>query len=102
VGLVGGLLMLYNTPNPVTGKQHFGGAQYVLSHFGFDTKVTVYTGILALLANLVVAVVGTVVLRALRAPAGDDATVAGDYLVDSGDAGVRPVPASPGERVAVT
>jgi SSS family solute:Na+ symporter len=101
VGLVGGLLMLYDTPNPVTGKQHFGGAQYVLSHFGFATKVTVYTGILALLANIVVAVVGTAVLRALRAPAGDDSTAAGDYLVDSGDAAARPLPATPEQRVAV-
>jgi SSS family solute:Na+ symporter len=102
VGLVSGLLMLYNTPNPVTGKTHFGGAQYVLSHFGFDTKVTVYTGILALLANLVVAVVGTVVLRALRAPAGDDATADDDYLVDTGDEAVRPLPATPEERVGVS
>jgi SSS family solute:Na+ symporter len=35
-------------PNLVTGKEHFGGAQYALSHFGLDTKVTVYTGLIAL------------------------------------------------------
>ena len=58
--------MLYDTPNPTTGKEHFGGAQYALSNFGFDTEVTVYTGILALAANLIVVVVGSLVLRATR------------------------------------
>jgi SSS family solute:Na+ symporter len=65
-GLVAGALMLYNTPNPLTGKQHFGGAQYALSKFGLDSKVTVYTGVIALTVNLVVAVVGTLVLGAAR------------------------------------
>ena len=39
-----GLYMLYDTPNPVLGKAHFGGAQYALSNFGLDTKITLYTG----------------------------------------------------------
>ena len=39
-GLGSGLYMLWQTPNLVTGKEHFGGAQYALSHFGLDTKVT--------------------------------------------------------------
>ncbi len=33
--MAAGLYMLYDTPNPVTGKTHFGGAQYALSNFGF-------------------------------------------------------------------
>jgi len=97
-GLVAGMVMLYDTPNPLTGKQHFGGAQYALSKFGFDTKVTIYTGILALALNLVVAAVATLALRAARAPAGDDITRAGDYRVEAGDPGVGPVPVSAGQE----
>jgi solute:Na+ symporter, SSS family len=93
-GLVAGMVMLYDTPNPLTGKEHFGGAQYALSKFGFDTKVTVYTGVIALALNLLVAAVGTLVLRAARAPGGDDSTNPGDYHVEAGDPGVRPLPAS--------
>src|SRR5215212_5600141 len=60
VGLAAGLYMLYDTPNPTTGKTHFGGPQYALSNFGFATKITVYTGMIALLANLVVSTLVTV------------------------------------------
>jgi SSS family solute:Na+ symporter len=97
-GLTTGMIMLYKTPNPLTGKQHFGGAQYALSHFGWDTKVSVYTGILALLVNLVVAAVGTLVLRAARVPGGVDETQAGDYHLES-DAEVGPLPVAPGQEV---
>jgi solute:Na+ symporter, SSS family len=97
-GLVAGAVMLYDTPNPMTGKQHFGGAQYALSKFGFDSKVTVYTGIIALTLNLVVAAVGTLVLRAVHAPAGADATHPADYHVEAGDPGVGPLPVSAGQE----
>jgi SSS family solute:Na+ symporter len=97
-GLVAGAVMLYDTPNVMTGKQHFGGAQYALSKFGFDSKVTVYTGVIALALNLVVAVVGTLVLRAMRVPAGADATHSSDYHVDAGDPGVGPLPISGGQE----
>ncbi len=93
-GMASGIVMLYKTPNPLTGKQHFGGAQYALSHFGFDTKVTAYTGILALLVNIAVVLVATVVLRAVGAPAGVDATHDDDYAVEAGDPEVRPLPAT--------
>jgi SSS family solute:Na+ symporter len=101
VGMAAGLIMLYNTPNPTTGKAHFGGSSYALSHFGFDTKVTLYTGILALLANLIVALVGTALLRAGRvSDPGRDQTTAPDYEVEAGEPGVEPLPA-PGEQEAV-
>jgi SSS family solute:Na+ symporter len=93
-GLVLGGIMLYDTPNPATGKLHFGGAQYALSKLGLDTKVTIYTGIVALAANLVVAAVATVVLRLAGAPAGVDATHAADYHVEAADQDVAPRPAS--------
>ena len=66
VGLPSGLLMLYDTPNPATGHEHFGGAQYALSNFGLDTDVTIYTGFVALGLNLIVVVVGSLVLRRAR------------------------------------
>jgi SSS family solute:Na+ symporter len=85
-GLGSGLVMLYDTANPTTGKAHFGGSQYALSKLGFDTDITVYTGILALLANIIVAVAGTVLLRALkRADDGLDETSADEYHLEAGD-----------------
>jgi SSS family solute:Na+ symporter len=67
VGMAAGLYMLYDTPNPNTGKEHFGGAQYALSKLGIDTDVTVYTGLLALALNLIVAFAVTAIVRATRA-----------------------------------
>jgi solute:Na+ symporter, SSS family len=97
-GLTTGMIMLYKTPNPLTGKEHFGGAQYALSHFGWDTKVTVYTGILALAVNLAVTIVGSLVLRVTHAPEGTDETQARDYRFESDD-GARPLPVAPGQEV---
>ncbi|MCO6003438.1 sodium:solute symporter [Actinoallomurus purpureus] len=84
-GLAAGLWMLYRIPNPTTHKAHFGGSAYPLSDLGFDTKVTVYTGILALLVNLVVGVIATLVLKAVKAADGVDATRPDDYYADEGD-----------------
>jgi SSS family solute:Na+ symporter len=97
-GLTAGALMLYDTSNPLTGKQHFGGAQYALSNFGVDTKLTIYTGVIALTVNLVVAAIGTLVLRAVGAADGADATRPADYRADAGEPGVRPMPVSPGQK----
>jgi len=98
VGLLAGLYMLYDTPNATTGKAHFGGPQYALSNFGFDTKITVYTGLIALLANIVVGVVVTLALRAAKRPYGTDETEASDYVVEAGEPGVEPLPATPVEE----
>ena len=99
VGMVSGLAMVYDTPNPATGKEHFGGAQYALSNLGIDTEFTMYTGIIALAANLVVVVVGSFVLRALKAPEGTDETRSRDYESESrGDWSTRPLPATAQER----
>jgi SSS family solute:Na+ symporter len=87
-GLAAGLYMVYNTPNLVTGKTHFGGAQYALSHFGIDTKVTIYTGIIALAVNLIVTFVVTAVVRRVDLP---DQTSPDDYDVEAGDPGVKPL-----------
>jgi SSS family solute:Na+ symporter len=84
-GMAAGMWMLYQVPNPVTHKTHFGGSAYPLSDLGFDTKVTVYAGVLALLVNLVVSMVLTLVLRAVKAADGEDATRADDYYADADD-----------------
>ena len=102
VGLAAGLLMLYDTPNPATGKEHFGGAQYALSNFGLDTEVTLYTGILAILVNLIVVVGGSLVLRAIKAPPGEDVTRMDDYEAEIDDPGVKPLPATPGQEKTAT
>jgi solute:Na+ symporter, SSS family len=96
-GLAAGLWMLYDTPNPATGHEHFGGAQYALSNlplFG-DTTVTAYTGIIALIVNLVVVVVGSLILRAAGAPMGEDITRPQDYEAEREEPGVEPLPATP-------
>jgi len=90
-GITSGLLMLYDTPNPLTGKEHFGGAQYALSNFGFESKAGVYTGLLALALNIAVTLIASLLLR--RAPRAADATREEDYTVEAGDPGVRPLPA---------
>jgi SSS family solute:Na+ symporter len=92
-GLASGLYMLYQTPNLVTGKEHFGGAQYALSHFGIDTKVTLYTGLIAIAVNLIVTFLVTVVVRMMGRPDLPDQTSPDDYGVEAGDPGVKPLEA---------
>jgi SSS family solute:Na+ symporter len=87
-GLISGMYMLWQTPNLVTGKEHFGGAQYALSHFGLDTKVTIYTGVIALAINLIVTFVVTLFVRGKELP---DQTQMGDYELEAGDPGVEPL-----------
>jgi len=101
-GLAAGLWMLYDTPNPTTGKEHFGGPQYALSHFGFDTKSSVYTGLLALLVNLAVSTTVTLALRAAKRPYGPDGTDPSDYVAEKGDPGVEPLPATKQEEEEVS
>jgi SSS family solute:Na+ symporter len=101
-GMLAGLYMLYDTPNPTTGKTHFGGSSYLMSNFGLDSKVSVYTGILALLVNLIVAIGGTFLLRAFKAPEPPDQTTAPDYEVEAGDPGVEALPATMEEEETAT
>ncbi|GGK00948.1 solute:Na+ symporter, SSS family protein [Pilimelia anulata] len=79
VGLAAGLAMLYATPNAAGTRQHFGGSAFALSHLGPDTKLTVYAGFVAVLLNLAVAALGTLVLRRAGVPAGTDRTAPDDY-----------------------
>jgi SSS family solute:Na+ symporter len=88
-GLAAGLWMLYRIPNPATDHKHFGGSAYPLSDLGFDTKITVYVGIIALAVNLLVAFLVTIGLRAMKTPDGEDVTIGDDYTADEGDPKVK-------------
>jgi len=94
--MVLGLTMLYNIANPLVGKEHFAGSQWALTRRGIDTDVTVYVGLIAVAANLLVAAIGTMVLRAMKAPAGQDVTSETDYHVEAGDPAVQEMPADTG------
>ncbi|WP_229068160.1 sodium:solute symporter [Actinoplanes sp. DH11] len=82
-GLGVGLLMLYDIPG-ADGTGHFGGSSWPLGD-----GVTVYVGVVALVVNLLVVVLATVLLRAAGVPGGRDATRPDDYLADAGDSGLQ-------------
>ncbi|GLY01681.1 MULTISPECIES: monocarboxylate uptake permease MctP [Actinoplanes] len=80
-----GFWMLWQIPNAVTGRAHFGGSAFSLAEFGFDTTRTVYAGFVAVLVNLLVAVIVSVALRAAGTPEGTDGTKPDDYFADADD-----------------
>jgi len=73
-------------------KEHFGGSAFPLSKLGFDTTWTIYAGFLALLVNLAVCVLGTLLFRAMRVPDGVDVTNPDEYFADSGDPRLHDIP----------
>ena len=77
--------MLYSIPNAATGRAHFGGSAFPLAKLGFDTPKTIYVGFVAVLVNLLVAVLVTLILRAMKTPDGVDGTEPDDYFADEGD-----------------
>jgi SSS family solute:Na+ symporter len=89
VGMGWGVYLLYTIP-AATGKGHFGGSALALGKlsllgwhpFGAST-VQIYVGIVTLIANLVVAVIVTVVARAMGAKGGVDETNGADYHADA-------------------
>jgi SSS family solute:Na+ symporter len=88
-GLLIGTVQLYQIPElGVAGtvvRAHFGGSSWPLSHLGLHTSASVYAGVLALAANMIIVVIGTLVLRAAGVPAGADATSRADYDTDGDD-----------------
>ena len=91
VGMAWGIYLLYTIP-AATGKGHFGGSALALgklSIFGWHpfsgSTTQIYVGVVALIANLVVSVVVTAILRAMRAPETEDSTQGGDYHAEEGD-----------------
>ncbi|HEX3961283.1 MAG TPA: sodium:solute symporter [Trebonia sp.] len=73
-GMIAGTLAAYNTATPTTA--HWASSSDIL--FGF----TIYIGISAFVLNLAIAVIVTLVLRALRVPEGTDETLPHQYTAD--------------------
>jgi SSS family solute:Na+ symporter len=91
VGIGWSVYLLYTIP-AATGKGHFGGSALALgklSIFGWHpfpgSTTQIYVGIVALIANLIVAVVVTLILRAVKAREGVDETISSDYQAEEGD-----------------
>ncbi len=80
VGMVYGTITAYNVINPAT-KAHFGGSLDIIPSIG---KMG-YIATTAFAINVIVAVVLTVVLNAVKVSPGTDETIKGDYFADAGD-----------------
>ncbi|GAB2829605.1 monocarboxylate uptake permease MctP [Streptomyces daliensis] len=83
VGMVYGTLAAYGVASPT--QEHFGGSNATIPGIGEIG----YIGLTAFVLNVLVTVVATLVLRAVKAPDGIDETSPGDYTADAGDPGVR-------------
>jgi solute:Na+ symporter, SSS family len=81
-GMLDGTIAAYNVSTPTTS--HWAGS--VDTVFGH----TVYIGLTAIILNLAVSVILTLVLRAVRVPAGTDETLPQQYSTDPAEA---PAPA---------
>ncbi len=88
VSMVYGTVEAYNVLNPAT-KKHFGGSS---AEIPFLHGRNGYIALTAFVLNVLIAVVGTVVLRALKAPSGVDATGPEDYTADASDPRVAAIP----------
>jgi solute:Na+ symporter, SSS family len=87
--MVFGTIAAYNVPAPGVAGSHFGGSTDLV--FGH----TIYIAVTALVINLVVAIVLTVVFRLTRLPAGTDETAPANYLADPDVAPPTPAPVTP-------
>jgi SSS family solute:Na+ symporter len=96
------LWMLYDIPNAATKRAHFGGSAFPLKDFGFDTAKTIYVGFVAVLVNLLVAVIVTLILRAAKTPEGVDGTAPDDYFADEGDPRLEKARTTPDDLVSST
>ena len=86
VGMAYGTWLAYGVAVPGDPGSHFGGPLVLFP--GTETKV--YIGVVAILVNLVISVVLTLVLRAMSVDGGADQTSPEDYGADAGDEGVDP------------
>src|SRR5262249_10312700 len=67
------------------GRPHFASSAFPLAKLGLDTKLTIYTGFVAVALNLIIAVIVTLIARAAKLSDGPDATRPSDYFADEGD-----------------
>nr|WSY51898.1 sodium:solute symporter family protein [Streptomyces sp. NBC_00886] len=82
VGMLYGTLAAYGVASPT--QSHFGGSAKEIPGIGEIG----YIGLTAFVLNVVVTVVLTFALKALKAPEGVDETSPADYTADAGDPGV--------------
>jgi solute:Na+ symporter, SSS family len=80
VGMVYGTVTAYNVVNPTTGK-HFGGSLAMIP----SIAQMGYIALTAFVINVIVAVIVTLVLNAMKVSNGRDETIKGDYFADAGD-----------------
>jgi len=80
VGMVYGTITAYNVVNPATGK-HFGGSLAMIP----SIAQMGYIALTAFVINIIVAVIVTLVLNAMKVSNGRDETIKGDYFADAGD-----------------
>jgi solute:Na+ symporter, SSS family len=88
VAMVYGTLKAYQVINPTT-KKHFGGPNAEIPLFDGRSG---YIALTAFVLNMVIALVLTLVLRAMKVPEGVDATDEDDYRADAGDPRVKAIP----------
>ncbi len=101
IGMGYGLYLLWLIPNPANGRLHFGGSALTLDkltllgwHPFAGSPVQIYVGFVALVVNLLVAVLVTLALRAGHVAEGADATHPADYHADEGSHRLRRVTAA--------
>lgn len=97
-GLGWGVYLLYQIPNAATGRAHFGGSALALgklSLFGWHpfegSQLQIYVGVVALAANLIVAILVTLIARRIKLYNGTDQTSPEDYHADEGSPKLREV-----------
>lgn len=98
VGIGWGLIMLYNIPNPATGQKHFGGSALALDKLSLlgwhpfsGSTLQIYVGFVAIVANLLVAVIFTLIARQLKVFNGTDDTEPEDFHTDEHDKDLRAI-----------
>ena len=89
-GMIFGTIAAYNVATLTTS--HWAGSSDI--EFGH----TIYIGLSAVILNLVITVVLTLILKAARVPEGPDETLPHQYIADPGTA-AAPTPAGVGARV---
>ena len=91
VGMVYGTVKAFGVSSATT--EHFGGSLAAVEGWG----QLGYIALTAFALNVVVALVMTLVLHAVKAPEGTDQTIPADYFADEGDPRVTPMAATPAE-----
>jgi SSS family solute:Na+ symporter len=83
-----GMWMLYQIPNKITKHAHFGGSAFPINKWFDPTSIgmakgaTIYVGFVAVIANILVGVIVTLVCKAMRTADGVDVTLPDDYTHD--------------------